>query len=135
MHRAHTVSVAVGVRPDAAYAYISDPTNLPLWAPGFIKSIQWRDDVWIAQTTLGAARFRFAPANAYGILDHDVELPTGTFHNPMRVIPNGSGCEILFTLLQLPGSSDEQFKVDLETVRADLRTLRDILEQSNSTVG
>jgi hypothetical protein len=45
----------------------------------------------------------------------------------MRVIPNGEGCEILFTVLQLAGRSDEQFEADLETVRADLGSLRDVL--------
>lgn len=45
----------------------------------------------------------------------------------MRVIPNGEGCEILFTVLQLAGRSDEQFGADLEAVRADLGSLRDVL--------
>jgi hypothetical protein len=45
----------------------------------------------------------------------------------MRVIPNGEGCEILFTVLQLAGRSDEQFEADIETVRADLGSLRDVL--------
>jgi hypothetical protein len=128
MYRAHTVSIAVAVNPGKAYAYASDPINLPSWAPGFVKSIEGRDDVWVAQTVLGEAKFRFAPRNTLGVLDHDVELPSGTFHNPMRVIPNGSGCEILFTLLQLPGMSDEHFKADLEAVRNDLKTLRTVLE-------
>lgn len=128
MYRAHTVSVAVAIDPGKAYAYAADPANLPSWAPGFVKSIERRGEQWFAQTTLGEARFRFAPPNMFGVLDHDVELPSGSFHNPMRVIPNGRGCEILFTLLQLPGVSDEEFKTDLETIRSDLRSLRSVLE-------
>jgi Polyketide cyclase / dehydrase and lipid transport len=130
MYRAHTVSVAAAVDPGKAYAYASDPGNLPAWAPGFVKSIEKRGDAWVAQTTVGQARFRFAPTNTFGVLDHEVELPSGTFHNPMRVIPNGSGCEILFTVLQLPGMTDEQFKDDLETIRDDLKRLRTVLEQT-----
>ena len=128
MYRAHTISVGVRVSPAFAYAYIADPANLPEWAPGFVQSIERQGEDWLARTTLGEARFRFAPANDHGVLDHEVELPSGRFHNPMRVIPNGAGCEVLFTLLQLPGMSDEQFTRDIETVRSDLKTLRNVLE-------
>jgi hypothetical protein len=62
------------------------------------------------------------------VLDHDVDLPGGTVHNPMRVIPNGAGSEVLFTLIQLPGVSDAQFQQDMDTVRADLNKLRTLLE-------
>lgn len=128
MYRAHTVSVAVDADPASAYAYISDPVHLPEWAPGFILSIERQGESWLAQTILGEAWFRFVPQNDFGVLDHDVELPSGHFHNAMRVIPNGMGCEVLFTMLQLPGMSDEQYRKDLETLRADLKTLRGVLE-------
>jgi hypothetical protein len=67
-----------------------------------------------------------------GVLDHDVELPGGIFHNPMRVIPNGAGSEVLFTVVQFPGISDEQFEADLNTVRADLNKLRTVLEHRHA---
>ncbi len=73
-------------------------------------------------------KLRFAATNEFGVLDHDVELPSGTFHNPMRVIPNGKGSEVLFTLIQLPDIPDEQFRIDMDTVRADLNKLRTVLE-------
>ena len=73
------------------------------------------------------------PTNDLGALDHDVDLPTGTFHNPMRVIPNGTGSEVLFTLIQLPDVSDEQFQQDMDTVRADLNKLRTVLEHLHPT--
>jgi hypothetical protein len=128
MYRTHTVSVGIDIDPKTVYTYASNPANLPAWAPSFVKSMENQDGHWIANTSLGHARFRFAPANEFGILDHDVELPSGTFHNPMRVIPNGAGCEVLFTLVQLPGISDEQFQTDMDTVRADLNKLRTVVE-------
>ena len=128
MYRAHTVSVGIAVSPKEVYGYASDPSNLPVWAPGFVKSIEKRGRDWIAQTSLGEVTFHFAEANELGVLDHEVDLPSGTFHNPMRVIPNGAGSEVLFTLLQLPGVSDQQFQQDMDTVRADLNKLRTVLE-------
>ena len=128
MYRAHTVSVGIALDPGTVYAFASDPSNLPVWAPGFVKSIEKQGDTWIAQTTLGQVTVRFAPANDLGVIDHEVDLPSGTFHNAMRVIPNGLGSEVLFTLIQLPGVSDEQFQRDMDTVRADLNKLRTVLE-------
>ena len=128
MYRAHTVSAGIPVDPKVVYAYASDPANLPTWAPGFVKSMEQQGTSWIAQTPLGQVAFRFAAANDFGVLDHDVDLPTGTLHHPMRVIPNGAGSEVLFTLIQLPGVSDEQFQQDLDSIRADLNKLRTVLE-------
>src|SRR5687767_2638863 len=128
MYRAHTVSVGISVDPKAVYAYASDPANLPVWAPGFVSSIEKQGASWIAQTSLGQVAFRFAAVNELGVLDHDVDLPNGTVHNPMRVIPNGVGSEVLFTLIQVPGVSDAQFQQDMDTVRADLNKLRTVLE-------
>ena len=130
MYRAHTVSVGIPLEPRAVYAYASDPANLPIWAPGFVKSIEKRGASWVAQTTLGQVTFRFAAANDFGVLDHDVELPSGTVHNAMRVVPNGAGSEVLFTLIQFPGISDAQFQQDMDTVRADLNKLRTLLERA-----
>jgi len=130
MYRAHTVSVGIPLEPKAVYAYASDPANLPIWAPGFVKSIEKRGAGWAAQTTLGQVTFRFAAANDFGVLDHDVELPSGTVHNAMRVVPNGAGSEVLFTLIQFPGISDAQFQQDMDTVRADLNKLRTLLERA-----
>lgn len=131
MYRAHTVSVGIPMDPKMVYAYVANPANLPSWAPGFVHSIEAQGAAWVAQTTLGLVTIRFAPANEFGVLDHDVELSTGTVHNPMRVVRNGTGSEVLFTLLQLPGVTDEQFQRDMDAVRADLNRLRAILEQQS----
>jgi hypothetical protein len=128
------VSVAIAVDPLRTYIYASDPSNMPTWAPGFVKSIEKRGDHWVAQTTLGQASFWFTPINDLGVLDHDVEVSSGRFHNPMRVVPNGKGCEVLFTLLQLLGITDEQFNADLETVRGDLHNLKRVLELQYGSV-
>jgi hypothetical protein len=51
----------------------------------------------------------------------------------MRVVPNGDGSEVLFTLIQLPGVSDEQFQQDMDTIRADLNKLRTLLERTGGS--
>lgn len=73
--------------------------------------------------------FAFVEFNPYGVLDHTVTLASGIrLENPMRVILNGTGSELLFTLFQHEGMSDEQFEADAALVQSDLETLRRILE-------
>jgi hypothetical protein len=74
---------------------------------------------------------RFAAPNDLGVLDHDVVLPSGaTVHNPMRVVPNGPGSTVIFTLLRLPGVSEAKFTHDAKWVEKDLTTLKELLEAS-----
>ena len=77
----------------------------------------------------GRVGFAFVPLNGYGVLDHDVTLPSGeVVYNPMRVIPDGHGCEVVFTLRRRPGMSDAEFSADTAAVAADLARLRRNLE-------
>ena len=46
----------------------------------------------------------------------------------MRVIPNGDGCDVVFTVRRRPGMSDADFAADVAAVDADLATLRSVLQ-------
>jgi Polyketide cyclase / dehydrase and lipid transport len=117
-------------RPAAeVYDYARDPANLPRWAPGLGSSVEKVGAEWFVETSMGRVGFAFARRNEYGVLDHDVTLPSGeVIYNPMRVIADGSGCEVVFTLRRRPGMSDEDFARDAEAVAADLARLRRVLE-------
>jgi hypothetical protein len=63
-------------------------------------------------------------------MDHDVQLESGvTIHSPMRVVPNGAGSELTFTLIRRPGVSDGEFAQDKAAVEKDLKTLKELLER------
>lgn len=115
------------------YAFASDPENMPLWASGLASGLEPLNDSWIATGPLGKVVVHFVEQNRFGVIDHVVTMPDGLkVYNALRVIPNGSGAEVCFTLLQLPGMSDEDFKRDADLVRDDLATLKNILENPNS---
>ncbi|MFG2296038.1 SRPBCC family protein [Streptomyces sp. NPDC048603] len=119
-------------RPAAdVYAFASNPANLPRWAHGLGTTIEHVDGRWIADSAgPGRVVVAFAPRNEFGVLDHDVTLPTGeTVHNPMRVLPDAAGCEVVFTLRRRPGTTEEDFRHDAAAVRTDLTTLKELMER------
>ena len=114
---------------DEVYDFASDPGNLPQCAPGLCSSVEQVNGQWIAETGMGQVALTFAPRNPFGVLDHDVTLPSGeTVHNPMRVMPDGIGCEVVFSLRRQPGMSDDEFDRDADAVLADLTRLKQLLE-------
>jgi hypothetical protein len=119
-------------RPAAAvYEYASNPANLPQWAPGLGHSVESVEGQWFVETDSGRVGFAFVEHNEYGILDHDVTLPSGdVIHNPMRVVPFGDGCEVVFSLRRLSDMSDEDFARDAGLVQADLTRLKHVIEAS-----
>jgi hypothetical protein len=117
-------------RPAAeVYEYASNPANLPAWAPGLGTAVEQVDGRWYVVTGDGRVGLSFAPRNEYGVLDHDVTPESGeVVHNPMRVIRDGDGCEVVFTLRRRPGMTDADFDRDAGLVAADLAHLRRIME-------
>jgi hypothetical protein len=133
IHPARTLSLSIDAPFQKAYDYISDAANLPKWAPGFFLSMKPVDGKWIAETTIGPVGFRFAERNPFGVLDHYVKPESDPeTANFMRLIPNGSGCELLFTLFRTGEMTEAQFQEDAETVLKDLRNLKAILESSRA---
>jgi hypothetical protein len=124
------ISVSIDRPTTEVYDYASNPANLPEWAAGLGNSVQQVDGEWVADSPMGRVVVVFAERNEHGILDHNVTLPSGeTVYNPMRVIPDGSGCEVVFTLRRRTGMSDEDFRRDADAVSADLAALKRVLER------
>ena len=124
------VAQAVDVSAPRVYAFASRMDRLPLWASGLAQGIEQRDGKWFANSPMGEVEVRMAPANAFGVLDHDVTLPNGIkVHNAFRVTPCGEGSLLTFVVLRLPGVSQQAFDADVAHVRRDLAALKQLLEQ------
>uniref|UniRef100_A0AAU3GW19 SRPBCC family protein n=1 Tax=Streptomyces sp. NBC_01401 TaxID=2903854 RepID=A0AAU3GW19_9ACTN len=125
------VSIRIERPVGEVYAYASDPTHLPEWAAGLSASIEETDGRWVADSPMGQVVVDFAPRNEFGVLDHHVTLPTGeSVYNPVRVIADGDGCEVVFTLRRRPDMSAEAFRRDADAVAADLATLKRLTERA-----
>jgi uncharacterized protein YndB with AHSA1/START domain len=126
---ARHISVSINVPPGVVYDFVADPRNLPRWAAGLSGSIEAVDGEWLAESPLGRVKVQFAEGNAFGVLDHDVTLESGvTVHNPMRVLANNDGSEVVFTLFRRPEMDGDAFEADAHAVARDLQALRRLLE-------
>jgi hypothetical protein len=129
--QSRNLSVSINRNAKDVYSFVSVPENFPRWASGLGKSLKKVNGEWIAETPEGPVKVRFTERNEFGILDHWVSPKPGVqIYIPMRVIANGSGCELIFTLFRLPDMSDEQFVADAEWVMRDLTSLKILLEAS-----
>lgn len=112
------------------YEFASNPENLPQWAAGLTKAnLKRSGNEWITSSPMGDIKIRFIEPNSFGVIDHDVTLPSGeVVHNPLRVMKNALGSEIVFTLFRRPEMNDDEFNKDAEMVNKDLLKLKSILE-------
>ena len=123
------LSVSIDRPTAVVYAYARDPANLPQWAAGLAAGIRRERGEWVADSPMGRVLVRFVPVNEYGVLDHDVVAPDGTTTtNPLRVLADGPGSEVVFTLRRRQGMTAEEFEADAAAVRADLATLQRVVE-------
>jgi hypothetical protein len=110
---ARHISVSIARPWREVYDFASSPANFPRWADGLD----------------GEAKVEVSPTNDFGVIDHDVVLPDGTkVHVPLRVIANGNGAEVVFTLFQRDGMSDDEMARDAAMVSRDLAGLKALLE-------
>ncbi|RDJ12283.1 SRPBCC family protein [Rhizobium grahamii] len=111
------------------YAFAAAPENMPLWASGLASGLERSGDDWIATGALGTVRVSFVPHNEFGVIDHTVTIESGLrVYNALRIVPNGDGCEVMFTLLRIPGMTDEQFEADAAHIAKDLAALKALME-------
>ncbi len=124
------MSISIERHPNEVYEFVSNPENIPKWAKGLGKSVRKQGTYWIVDTPQGPMKLKFAEKNNFGVLDHYVTTPAGMeIYVPMRVLANGTGSEVLFTLFRLPGMTDEKYAEDMKMVEQDLQTLKTILEK------
>lgn len=128
-HQVRIISQTIDVPLAAAYAFAHQPENFPKWAAGLSKSLHQTDKGWVADTPLGEATVRFSEPNAYGVLDHWVDMAgKPEVYIPLRMIAHGRGTVVELVLFRQPGMSDADFEHDQGLVEQDLAALKQVLE-------
>ncbi|MEO7713750.1 MAG: hypothetical protein ABIV10_12615 [Gemmatimonadaceae bacterium] len=133
LRRARTLTVSIAAPAATVYALMADPQQLPRWARGLGASpTLLASGAWRIETPGGPMRVLFAPANDFGVGDHEISPLDGgapSVDVPLRVVPNGDdGSEVMLTLFQQVGMTDDQYAADAVLVQADLARLKRLLE-------
>jgi hypothetical protein len=130
IYTSRIISVSIDRDWREVYDFASIPENFQRWAAGLGGRFERSGEEWTAQDPDGRLiRMRFSQPNELGVLDHVVSAEGMETRNAMRVVPNGSGAEVMFTLLKTPGMTEEAFAADAAAVERDLQALRALLER------
>jgi hypothetical protein len=131
VYQSHTISVSIDRDWREVYDFASIPENFSRWAAGLGRRFEKSaEEEWTAEDLNGRRiRIRFSRPNEYGVLDHIVCGEAGESCNAMRVVANGTGAEVMFTVLRTPGMTEELFVADAAAVARDLKALKALLER------
>ncbi|MDP9144150.1 MAG: SRPBCC family protein [Actinomycetota bacterium] len=128
-HEARNISISIERDWREVYEFAHLPENFPRWASGLASSLRQDGEDWVTDRTEGEVRVRFTPRNDFGVLDHFIMFATGVqIYIPLRVVANGTGSEVIFTLFLLQGMTDEIVERDTALISKDLGVLRRLLE-------
>lgn len=114
-------SVAIDSTPAKVFAFVADARNLPLWAPGAVKSVEPSGDEWIFHNGDAERRVVVKTSQEHGTVDLLFGEAAGVF---TRVLPNGTGAEYQFTMFFPEGTPQDAVDAQLAVIDEELTTVR-----------
>jgi hypothetical protein len=133
MQRSDTQSISIDAPREAVLALVTDPTAFPRWASGFARAVQLDGPDWLVETGEGEVRLRVRISPEHGTVDYLVaaalpEVEIGAFS---RVVPNGRGCDYIFTRFFPDGMSATELADERAVVAVELQTVRALCERGD----
>lgn len=131
LNRSETRSVSIAAPAGEVFGFLADPENIPRWAPGFASAIRPDGERWIVTNSAGELPVVIASDAGAGTVDilRDADRTTGAF---ARVVPNGAGSEMLFTLFFSPRTPEDAVAGQMATVDEELATVRKFAEGAHA---
>jgi uncharacterized protein YndB with AHSA1/START domain len=125
--RAETRTIAIAASPQAVFAFVADPHNLPRWAPNFASAVRPVDEDWLVRQGEDEARITVRVSRDHGTVDllAAADHGRGAF---TRVVPNGAGSEYVFTLFFADGADEAAIARQMAVVEEELETVRALCE-------
>jgi hypothetical protein len=131
MQRSDTQTISIDAPVSAVIDLITDPGEFPRWAAGFARSARTDGDDWLVDTGDAEVRLHVRVSHDLGTVDYLLAdaLPGVEIGAFSRVIPNGRGCEFIFTQFLAEDIRDSDLE-DLQAVVAiELQTVRALSER------
>jgi polyketide cyclase/dehydrase/lipid transport protein len=133
MQRSDTQSISIDAPREAVLALVSDPTAFPRWASGFARAVRVDGPDWLVDTGEGEVRLRVRVSPEHGTVDYLVaaalpDVEVGAFS---RVVPNGKGCNYIFTRFFPDGMSTVELADERAVVAVELQTVRALCERAD----
>jgi hypothetical protein len=129
MMRADTQAISIDAAPSRVIGFLANGANLPRWAVGFAKSAAPDGGGWLVTTGAGPVRVSIDSDARAGVVDFRLEIAPGLEGlAATRVVPRGTGSEVIFTQFQSSGMPDDVFAKNVEAVSHELRMLKALLE-------
>jgi hypothetical protein len=123
--RSDTQTVTVHADPDALFAFLAEPRNLPKWAVGFCRDVRPEGHDWVVVTGHGEVRLRVEADPGTRTVDFRMSPAPGVdLLAASRVVPNGAGAEYVFTQFQPDGMPDEAFAANVRALQEELLVLK-----------
>jgi hypothetical protein len=128
------VKVTIDRPFDEVARYVGDPSSAHEWATEFfagpLKATKGDEFVATVPMMGGEVRYRQDADLDKGVIDIYLAPRGGNFGPPLpvRVLPNGGGADVLYTLAQFPGTSDQAWQAGLQSMARELENLKQLLE-------
>ena len=121
--------VDIQATPEKVFTFLANPLNWPQYAVVNLRSVSPGSDGWFnAVTKFGEGRIKVNGAKEFGILDHTWQDPQATWDAYCRVVSNGDGATVMFTLFQPPVMNDQQFDQAMQEMDIEMTKLKEILD-------
>jgi len=124
-----TISVSIAATPEQVWQFVSDLNNWRQFSDFGKQLEQVSGAEWVAHTSQGDVRVIPQFDQAHLLLDHRCIIASGEEQFiPYRVVPNGTGAELIMTNQQTATVSDEEYHEQLRWMREELENIKMIME-------
>src|SRR3954447_23958324 len=130
MQRSDTQAISIDAPREAVLDLVSDPTAFPRWASGFARAVRVDGPDWLVGTGAGEGRLRGRVSRqpGTGASPRAPPRPAAEIGSFGRVVPNGSGCDFIFTRFFPDTMTDGEIAEERAVVGVELQTVRALCE-------